>query len=162
MGEILKSTYATKSEQLTQLQAGPISILTGYNLRKPAKPTSSDEHTKPHPPNLALRVPANYGDQIAKGRSQFSDGVSGSQRSEEGSEEHQKNDCPRDHSDHEKTLVGVVLLSCHFQCLRNEDLTENGRVLDQGESARSSSLKTPIRLPPNDVIERRNYSISYS
>ena len=49
MGEILKSTYATKPEQLTQLQAGPISILTGYNLRKPAKPTSSNEHTNPHP-----------------------------------------------------------------------------------------------------------------
>ena len=67
MGEILKSTYATKPEQLTQLQAGPISILTGYNFRKPAKPTSSDVHTKPHPPNLALHGPAHYGDQIAKG-----------------------------------------------------------------------------------------------
>ena len=67
MGEILKSTYAIKPEQLTQLQAGLISILTGYNLRKPAKPISSDENTKPHPPNLALRGSVNYGDQVAKG-----------------------------------------------------------------------------------------------
>ena len=147
MGEILKSTYATKSEQLTQLQAGPISILTGYNLRKPAKPTSSDEYTKPHPPNLALRGPANYGDQNAKGRSPFRDGVSGSQRSEEGSKEHQKNDCPGDRSDHEKTLVGFVLLSCHFQCLRNEDLSENGRVSDQGHRQDVAVSKHPFDYP---------------
>jgi len=40
MGKILKTTYVTRDDQLLQLKAGPISILTGANLRSSTETSS--------------------------------------------------------------------------------------------------------------------------
>ena len=46
MGGLTKFILATRPEQLLKVEAGPISILMGANLRKPSKDTSSNRQSK--------------------------------------------------------------------------------------------------------------------
>ena len=52
MGKVIKRTYATRDDQLTQLKAGPISIVTGRNLRKRPDETPADVHPEDTEPLL--------------------------------------------------------------------------------------------------------------
>ena len=46
MGGLTKFILATRPEQLSKVEAGPISIIMGANLRKPSKDTCSNRQTK--------------------------------------------------------------------------------------------------------------------
>jgi len=46
MSGLTKLILATRPEQLSKVEAGPISILMGANLRKPSKDISPDKQSK--------------------------------------------------------------------------------------------------------------------
>ena len=52
MGEFIKTTNVTRDDQLTQLEAGPISIVMGRNLRKRPGETPADVHPEDTEPLL--------------------------------------------------------------------------------------------------------------
>ena len=45
MGGVTKVTLVTKQEQLSKIEAGPISIIMGANLRKPPKDISPEKQS---------------------------------------------------------------------------------------------------------------------
>ena len=96
-----------------------------------------------------LRTPADCGDQGAMCRPPFSDGVSGSDQAEEGGDEYQENDYPHAPSDYKKTLVGAFLLRCHFQCLRNVQLSANSMCFGSGSTGKVNLSRNTHSVTPD-------------